>query len=453
MKKINLFNKFTNLCVFIMQRYLPDAFLFAAILTFVVFISAIIFTQQTPLEMSNHWGNGVWSLLSFSMQMVMVLVSGHTLATAPFFKKILEKLSNLPKTPIQAIIYVTFISSIACILNWGFGLVIGAIYAKEIAKKIKKVDYRLLISSAYSGFLLWHGGLSGSIPLTLASGNLSKATANALNNAIPVSQTIFSKFNLIILLVLLFTLPLLNAAMHPKNEEEIFSINSKLLSEDTFEESNPKLLTPADKLENSKIINILISILGYSYIIQYFYKNGCNLTLNSVNLIFLITAILAHKTPKNLISAFYSAVKGSAGIILQFPFYAGIMGMMVGANSHGDSLAGLISKAFVENSSSFSFPSFTFLSAGIVNFFVPSGGGQWAVQAPVMMPASLELGVSAAKTGMAIAWGDAWTNMIQPFWALPALGIAKLGARDIMGYGIIITIYSGIIIMLGLSFL
>ncbi|WP_297597510.1 short-chain fatty acid transporter [uncultured Cetobacterium sp.] len=453
-KSLNLFEKFTQLCVTLMQKYLPDAFLFAAVLTFIVFIATTFMTKQTPFAVAMHWGNGVWSLLSFSMQMVMVLVTGHTLATAPFFKKILNRLSDLPKSPIQAIMYVTFVSGVACILNWGFGLVIGAIYAKEIAKKVQGVDYRLLIASAYSGFLLWHGGISGSIPLTLASGNLSKATAGALNDGISTTQTIFSSYNLIILFTLLFTLPLLNAAMHPKNKEDIFQVDPALLED----EVKPIVLdrakmTPADKIENSPIVNIAIGILGYTYIIGYFFKNGFDLNLNIVNMIFLITAILAHKTPKNLLLAFSSACKGASGIILQFPFYAGIMGMMIGKNIDGSSLAGIISQSFISSSTTLSFPSLTFLSAGIVNFFVPSGGGQWAVQAPIMMPASLELGVSAAKTGMAIAWGDAWTNMIQPFWALPALGIAKLGAKDIMGYGVIITIYSGIIITLGLTFL
>ncbi len=453
-KSLNPFDRFTQICVALMQKYLPDAFLFAALLTFIVFVAAIITTKQSPFSVAMHWGNGVWSLLAFSMQMVMVLVSGHTLATAPFFKKILDKLSCLPKTPIQAIMYVSFISGIACILNWGFGLVIGAIYAKEIAKKVKGVDYRLLIASAYSGFLLWHGGISGSIPLTLASGNLSKATAGALNNPIHTSQTLFSSYNLIILFGLLFTLPLLNAAMHPKNKDEIFEIDPALLEDDVKEVKIDKSkMTPADKIENSPVINILIATIGYTYIVGYFMKNGFNLNLNIVNMIFLITAILAHKTPKNLLAAFSNACKGASGIILQFPFYAGIMGMMIGKNPEGASLAGIISQSFISSSTALSFPGLTFLSAGLVNFFVPSGGGQWAVQAPIMMPASVELGVSAAKTGMAIAWGDAWTNMIQPFWALPALGIAKLGAKDIMGYGVIITIYSGIFITLGLTFL
>ena len=449
-----LFERITTLSVNLMQKYLPDAFIFAAVLTFIVFIAAILVTKQSPLAVVNHWGNGIWSLLSFSMQMVMVLVAGHTLATAPLFKQLLSKLSDIPKTPKQSIVAVSFVSGIACLINWGFGLVIGAIYARELAKKIENLDYRLLIASAYSGFLLWHGGISGSIPLTLASGNLEKVTAGALGKAIPTTQTIFSSYNLIIVAILLLTLPFLNAAMHPKNIEDVVTVNPEILKDIEVKKAIPKeKMTPGDRIENSCVINMLVGILGYTYIVNYFINNGIDLNLNIVNLIFLVTAIVLHKTPRNLLDSFGEAAKGSAGILLQFPFYAGVMGIMVGKSVGGESLAGVISQIFVSISTSFSFPALTFLSAGLVNFFVPSGGGQWAVQAPIMMPASNALGLDAAKTAMAISWGDAWTNMIQPFWALPALAIAKLGARDIMGYGIIILVYSGIIITLSLTFL
>jgi short-chain fatty acids transporter len=188
-------------------------------------------------------------------------------------------------------------------------------------------------------------------------------------------------------------------------------------------------------------------------VVYYFGTNGFKLNLNIVNFLFLFVGILLHGTPRRFLDAVTNGAKGTAGIILQFPFYAGIMGMMVGASAEGVSFAGVISNWFVNISTATTFPLFTFLSAGIVNFFVPSGGGQWAVQAPIMMPAGAALGVDTAKTAMAIAWGDAWTNMIQPFWALPALGIAGLGARDIMGFCIIDLIYTGLIIAVGLMFL
>lgn len=453
-RKRSFLESITNFSVNLMQKYLPDAFIFAAVLTFIVFVAVMIITKQSPMMVVNHWGNGVWQLLSFSMQMVMVLVAGHTLATAPLLKKLLDKLSDIPKNPKQAIMAVSFVSGIACLINWGFGLVIGAIYARSLAKKIKYLDYRLLIASAYSGFLLWHGGISGSIPLALASGNLEKVTAGALKVAIPTSETIFSSYNLIIVAILLFSLPFLNAAMHPKRLEDTVTVNPEILKEPEIKKIISKEeMTPGDRVENSCIVNILIGILGYSYIINYFIENGLDLNLNIVNLIFLITAIVLHKTPRSLLDSFGEAAKGAAGILLQFPFYAGIMGMMVGKSIGGESLAGVISQSFVSISTYSSFPALTFLSAGLVNFFIPSGGGQWAVQAPIMMPASNALGLEAAKTAMAISWGDAWTNMIQPFWALPALAIAKLGARDIMGYGIIILIYSGVVISLCLTFL
>ena len=168
--------------------------------------------------------------------------------------------------------------------------------------------------------------------------------------------------------------------------------------------------------------------MGMSYILYYLISYGFSLNLNTVNFVFLFLGIILHGTPGRFLNVVSIAVKGTAGIIIQFPFYAGIMGMMLGSNADGLSFAGVISNWFVNVSNTTTFPLFTFLSAGVVNFFVPSGGGQWAVQAPIMMPAGAELGVDAAKTAMAIAWGDAWTNMIQPFWALPALGIAGLGA-------------------------
>ncbi len=206
-------------------------------------------------------------------------------------------------------------------------------------------------------------------------------------------------------------------------------------------------MTPAERLENSMIISLLLGILGFAYIILYF-VNGGKLGLNSVNLIFLFAGILLHKTPANYLRALNDAIRNTGGIVLQFPLYAGIMGMMVHSG-----LAGSISQWFVAISTPTTFPFFTFLSAGIVNFFVPSGGGQWAVQGPIVMPAAEALGVPLGKAAMAIAWGDAWTNMVQPFWALPLLGIAGLSIRDIMGYCVVALLWSGLIISLVLMLL
>ncbi len=449
-----MFRRLTNIFVLIVQRYLPDPFLFAVILTFFVFITGMAFTNQGPMQMVVHWHNGFWNLLAFSMQMCLVLLAGHALANAPVFRKLLSVMAGVTKTPGQAILSVTFASCIACWINWGFGLVISALYALALARMVKGVDYRLLISSAYSGFLVWHSGLSGSIPLKVATPgpDLSIVTNGALTQTVQTSETMFSTFNLVIFFVLLITLPLVNRAMHP-DAETVVRVDPDLLRTESPEADDPSAMTAADKMENSRVFSLMISILGMAAVVYYFRKNGFSLNLDIVNFIFLFLGIMLHGTPKRYLVAVKKAVKGTTGIMLQFPFYAGIMGMMTGVSLEGISFAGVISSFFVDISTQTTFPLFTFLSAGIVNIFVPSGGGQWAVQAPIMMPAGAAIGVPTAKTVMAIAWGDAWTNMIQPFWALPALGIAGLGARDIMGFCVIDLIYSGIVISLALMFL
>ncbi|WP_339161004.1 short-chain fatty acid transporter [Siminovitchia sp. FSL H7-0308] len=431
----------------LMQRYLPDPFLFVILLSFIVFILGLIFTNSTPYQMIQFWGEGFWGLLEFSMQMVLVLVTGHVLASSGVFKRILGNLAALAKSPGSAIILVTVISTLASWINWGFGLVIGALFAKELAKKVQNVDYRLLIASAYTGFIVWHGGFSGSIPLSIATpGHPFEDKIGVISTG----ETIFASFNMIILLALFIVLPLLNRMMMPDKNQTV-TIDPKLLEgADHLQAATleKEQLTPAVRLENSRMVSILTGIFGIIFLVYYFSKNGFQLNLNIVNFTFLIFGILFHGTPGAFLRAVSEAVKGAGGIIIQFPFYAGIMGMMTVSG-----LATVMSEAFVAISNEFTFYCFAFWSAGLVNFFVPSGGGQWAVQAPVMLEAAKTMGASVPKTAMAVSWGDAWTNMIQPFWALPALAIAGLKARDIMGFCIITLFVSGIIISLGMLFL
>lgn len=415
---------------------------------------------MNPIEVANAWGSGVWGLLAFSMQMALVLVLGSALANAPAIKRIIVKLAGVPKKPAGAVAFVTIISAICCFINWGFGLIIGALLAKEVAKKIKGLDYRLIIAAAYSGFVIWHSGISGSIPLGMTALDVDGTVANtggAVTEVVPTSQTIFSAWNLIMVVAVVVVVAIVNAKMHP-DAKDVVSIDPKLLEDapEAVETKAKKDRTPAEKLENSMILSYIVVVIGAVYLIYYFVNAGSilnALSLNIVNLIFLILGIAFHKTPIGYVKAIMESAESAGGIILQFPFYAGIQGMMVTAGSNGVSLASAISNGFVSISTPRTFPVLCYLAAGIVNFFVPSGGGQWAVQGPIMMPAGLKLGVTPAVTAMGIAWGDAWTNMLQPFWALPALGIAGLGARDIMGYCAIVLIVSGIVTALGFLFL
>ena len=441
-----MFKKFTNACVRIMNRWLPDPFLFAIILTIVVFIGSMIGTAQTPIQLVQSWGNssGFWGLLSFSMQMALVLVLGSAMASAPACKKALGAIAAAAKDKKSAILIVTFVSTICCWLNWGFGLIAGALLAKEIARRVRDVDYPLLIASAYSGFVIWHAGLSGSIPLQM--GAEGGTTILGVVYSAPTSETIFHPMNLIMVGAILILMPFVNYAMHPDKDHTITVDPSKLVDE---EERTYTVETPAEKLEHSKILWLITLVLGFAYIVYHFATKGFNLDLNIVNMIFMFLGILLHGDLRRYVDAIGDAASGAAGILLQFPWYAGIMGIMTAANADGLSLAKIIADFFTNISNDVTFPVFTFLSAGIINFFVPSGGGQWAVQAPIVMPAATEMGIEYGRSAMAIAWGDQWTNMIQPFWALPALGVAGLKARDIMGYLVVVTIFTGVVACLG----
>lgn len=444
-----MFQKIIKGCVNFMQRYLPEPFIFAIILTFVAIAVAMPVCHQSIVEVVANWGGGVWNLLGFSMQMALILVTGATLAAAPAIKRGISRLASMPKTPAGAIALVTGISAVACWLNWGFGLIVGVIFAKEIAKKLRGVDYRLLIASAYSGFVVWHAGISGSIPLKMASdlNDLVKATNGVVTETLPISNTILDPHNIIMVAIVIMALVIVNAMMHPK--EGIIAIDPSLLKEDEVID-NVKPSTPAERLEHSKVLSIVLAVLGFTYLIVSLSVKGGSFDIGAVILLFLFLGVILHKTPIAYVRAFTKSVGGAAGIVLQFPFYAGIMGIITGVGESGICLGTVTSEAFVNISTPTTYPLFTFLCAAILNMFVPSGGGHWAIQAPIMFAAGATLGVDHGLTGMAIAWGDAWTNLIQPFWALPALAIAKLNAKDIMGFCLIDLVVSGIIICAGL---
>lgn len=430
----------------IVQRYLPDTFVFAIILSIIVFVVSTAITPNSPVEILNMWGSGFWNLLGFTMQMVLVVVTGHALASSEIVKKILKSCASIPKTPTQGVMLVTFVGSIACIINWGFGLIIGAMLAKEVAKSVDKSDYPLLIACAYIAFLVWHGGFSGSIPLLAATpGN----PVEKICGLVSINDTLFTKFNLIITGSLVVCLPFLTAKMLPQENERKF-INPELLKDErsSIQRTINKDSTIAEKIEESKILALLVGISGLAYILYTWFTKGFKLDINSVNLLFLSLGIILHKTPMAYARAISLAAKSTAGIIVQFPFYAGIQAML-----EHSGLGGIITDLFINIADKHTFPLFAFLSSAMINFAIPSGGGHWVVQGPFIMSAAKSLGADYGHAVMAIAYGEAWMNMAQPFWALPALAIAGLGARDIMGYCLITLFLSGIVFIGGLMLL
>ena len=437
-------------CVRLVQRWLPEPFVFAILLTFVAGVIALPVCHQTPIEVVEHWGGGVWNLLAFAMQMALVLVCGSALAAAPAVKRGIGALAGVPKSPGGVIALVTVVSALACWLNWGFGLIVGVIFAKEIARQMQGVDYRLLIASAYSGFVVWHAGLSGSIPLTMATPGdaLTRATNGALSAPVPVSETILDPHNVVMVVLVIVGITVANTLMHPKRDAVV--VDPSLLNESDDVPVRPDEPTPAQRMEHSRVLAWMIALMFAVYLVVHLGFRGGSLDLNTVILIFLTLGLMLHRTPLAYVRAFGKAASGASGIILQFPFYAGIMGIITGVGASGICLGTVISDACIDVSTPVTYPLLTFLCAAILNLFVPSGGGHWAIQAPIMFTAGADLGVDPGLTGTAIAWGDAWTNLIQPFWALPALAIARLSAKDIMGYCLIDLLVTGLIIGGGL---
>jgi short-chain fatty acids transporter len=411
-------------------RYVPDPFIFALLLTLLTLILGIFLTPSSPADMVTHWMDGFWDLLTFGMQMVLILVTGGVLAQSPPVKRLIDRLAKLPKGTGGAIILVSLAAMTSALINWGLGLIVGALLAREVAKSLKARNiphhYPLIGAAGYTGLLVWHGGLSGSAPLTVATENHFLVEITGI---IPVASTLFSPLNFVVAILFLISVPLVLRAMLPKVKASWVGMPEDLV--DAVDEQDIlDVSTPARKLEQSRTLTVIVCAIAIGYLIVYFAGKGLSgLNLNSMNLTFLFLGFLFFMRPIRYVKAVSRAVAGTSGIILQFPFYAGIMGMM-----RQSGLVEVFSNAMVGASNQVTFPVLTFFSAGLVNLFVPSGGGQWAVQGPILIDAASRLGVSSPETVMALAYGDQWTNMLQPFWALPLLGITGLKARQIIGY-------------------
>ena len=434
------------------RKWMPDPMLFAILLTFVTYAMGLIFTESGPFQMIQHWYKGFWDLLAFAMQMCLILVTGHALATSPLIRRSIARLAEIPSSQSGAVFLVGLTAAMASWINWGLGIIIGALIAREVGRSGHRrgipIHYPLLGAAGYAGFLTWHGGLSGSAPLLVATKDHFLFNQIGI---IPTSETLFSTMNLVISIALIALIPITCMLMAPQKEDEIKTITDidpRLADEKeaTSRSTNQvQALVIADKIENSQLISWIIGLTGMTYVVWYFATRGFKLDLNIVNFTFLFLGILFQRTPASYIAATREGAQACAGIIVQFPFYAGIMGMMKFSG-----LVAIIAGWFVAISTPLTYPVLTFLSSGLVNLFVPSGGGQVAVQGPIMVEAARTLAVPMNKTLMAIAYGDEWTNMLQPFWALALLGITGLKAREIVGYTMVVLVISAIIFMVGL---
>ncbi|RDU66346.1 TIGR00366 family protein [Helicobacter didelphidarum] len=446
-----MIGKLSLFMVRVVNRYLPDPLVFAILLSIIVFVWGYFILppkegQNAFLAMAGFWGDGFWNLLAFTTQMAMIVVTGFALASSEPVKRGLKYIASFAKTPKQGVALVCFFGGLASAINWGFGLVIGALFAKQIARNLKAVDYGLLIACAYIGFMTWGGGLSGSMPLSASDASNIIVKGYLDGNPIPVTETIFTWYNGFVILALLICMPILVMYMVPKEPKPI---DPQLLAEEpNYQREVPKDAPPALKIEESRFLTLIIVALGIVYLFNYFSQKGfAGLNINSVNLIFLLSGMLLHKTPMAYMRAVKTAASSTAGILVQFPFYAAIALMM-----EDSGLGGIITDFFINIANKDNYAVWAFFSSAAINFAVPSGGGHWVIQGPFVLEAAKELGADLGKATMAIAYGEQWANMAQPFWALPALAIAGLGVRDIMGYCITALIFSVPIFIVALYF-
>lgn len=432
-------NKIAGFFTELMRRYLPDPFVFAIGLTLLTMGMAVVVQGQAAPAVISSWGKGFWNLLSFTTQMAVILAMGYVLATAPLTDRMLDRIVRAVHTPRTAVIVATLVGGIGSYLNWGFGLVIGGIIAKKLALKVRGVHYPLIIAAAYSGFTMYGLGLSASIPVLISTPG---HPMEKLMGVVPLSETIFSTPMLLTSLAVIVTLPLLNAWLHPRNPADVVEIK-----QETEQDREPagsahsmgSENTIAARLNNSRLLSLAIGLCGMAYAVIYFTQGG-SLDLNLINFLILFAGVLLLGTPVNYVAKLNEGIKTISGIILQYPFYAGIMAIMAGSG-----LVDTISRVFVDIATPQTLPFWGLVSSFVINFFAPSGGGHWVIQGPFMIDAAKAINSSVSQTSMSVMLGNAWNDLVQPFWILPALALSKLSLKDVMGYTVIMMFWVGLI--------
>jgi len=421
------------------ERWLPSALVFAILLTGVVAALALLLTDAGPLELVTGWGDGLSGLLPFMTQMALILMLGHALANTRPVRRLLARLGSVPRTARGAYVFVFVVAAAASLVTWGLGLVVGALLAREVAAQARarclRLHFPLLVAAAFSGFVVWHMGYSGSGPLTAATEG--SFLAKRIGRTVPVSETTFAPWNLLAAAATVVVVGGALALVAPRQEDAVHELAAD--AREAGPAIDEEVVTPADRLDASRLPAASVGAALAAYLVLHFARGG-SATLDTVNWTFLALVLLLVRSPFELAALVKGAASTVGDILLQFPLYAGIMGIMTSSG-----LIAVFSDFFVRVSTPGTFGLFALLSAGLVNLFVPSGGGQFAVQGPIMIDAARRLGVDPAVPIMAVAYGDQWTNMIQPFWALPLLAIAGLKVRDVLGYTTVTLIASGLV--------
>jgi short-chain fatty acids transporter len=423
------------------ERWIPDSWVVCMMITVLVLILAVAGPGVSLQNAVLAWGGGMWTLLELSMQLSIALIAAHACVSSPPIFRSLEKLSSLsnPDRPVQAVVVMALYSMITAYFNWALSLVASALFIPFLCRKNPRTDVRLVAAAAYLGQgTVWHGGLSGSAPLILATPNnpliAPAGGLPALDRLVPVTETIFAPFNLIFLFVIAGTALVTLVLLHPRQGVMTLSTTQVDAMMPRIPDAPPSRPTIAGRLDRFRGWTVLAAALvayplGYSLITRGF--TAWN--INAYNMVFLILALLLHGRPESLVKAFVHGASTASGIILQFPFYAGIFGVM-----KNTPLGEWMGHFFVRISSARTFPLVVYMYSALMTIFVPSGGSKWLIEAPYLLPAARELGVSVSTTVLSYAYGDSTAHLIQPFWAIPILTVTRLRFGDVVGYNVIV---------------
>lgn len=429
----------TGLTVRYVERLMPDPYLFAVLLTLIVAgLVAALVRGASADGMLAAWYAGVWgpqNIFTFAFQMVLILVTGYTLAEAPVLKRAIIRVAAMPRSQVQGALLCFTVSAVLSLLNWGLGLVAGALVARQVARRFPDSHFGYLIAAAFMGFIVWTQGLSSSIALANTD---AASPINVIHKiagfTVPLSQTIFQPYSWLSAIVVLGVLALAVWRMEPS---ESLTPDAAVFDDEQVVET-PAGKTFAEWLENQWILNVALFGAG----ITYFAASGFALNISSMIMLFTITSALLHRTPIRFIRAFTGAAKVAGPLLLQYPLYGGLVGLLAYQGAEGSTpLQTLLAQALVNGATEYTLPFLTFIGSVVISLFVPSGGGHWAVQGPIAVDSALAIGQqSPAYLGlvsMAVAVGEGVANMIQPFWLLPLLAIAKLNVRQVMGFTIV----------------
>jgi len=443
----------------ISEEYIPDPYVIAILLTFVA-VAAALTTGAGPRQTMEAWTGGVWSLLPFMAAISILLMTGDAIAKSPIFTRGLERLARLPNSRFTAVWFTSFVAMAAALVSWAIGLIVGAIMAKRVAYECQEkgisVHYPLLAAAGYTSLMVFHGGLSSSVGLMMVDPQLIPATfPDYARVGIPLERTIGSLANIVTTATLVLVVPIVMGLLHPDDGiRELPRVTYREVDDIVTEASQHGLgtdggltkQTVADRLNNSRAIGLSIALFPAFFVVNaWFLRAGgiSNLTLNSINALFLLIALLLWQRPTAIVAQMKDSVTNISGIIFQFPFYAGIAGLLTGTG-----LTTVIVEFFGTVATPTTWPVIGVLVAGIVNIFIPSGGGQWVAMGPIMLDITTGFGYDPEQAVIIEMLGDQLTNMVQPFWAIPLLAIANLRARDIIGYTAVAMV-AGILIVSG----